>query len=118
MKRFKHNNLYLLQAQNTDFSVIAVYTDGEYIVCKHPLRRSKKFEFRLSVQREDKEPIRNWRVLQDIKNDVAGVDRTAAEIYPPETEVTDTGNMYHLWVYRLGREPRVRLTPPTINRPA
>jgi hypothetical protein len=103
--------MYTITGQNTDFSIDGVYTDGEYIVCKHGIG-VKPFEFRLSIQREDKEPIRSWRLLQDIKNEVAGADREAIEIYPPESEVTDTANIYHLWVFMEGFGPRVRLTPP------
>jgi hypothetical protein len=114
LSRFKWNNLYTLQGQNFDPTIDAVYTDGEYIVQKH-LLASKPFAFRLAIKREDKEPIRDWRVLQDIKNAVAGPDCEAIELYPPESEVTDTGNMYHLWVFREGFGVPVRLIPPITN---
>jgi hypothetical protein len=37
----------------------------------------------------------------------------AIEIYPAEDEVTDTANIYHLWVFHEGIAPLVKLTPPT-----
>lgn len=112
--RFNLNPMYSIQAQNEIACVEGVFTDeaGEYIVEKH-LLKSQLFEYRLAIKREDRKPIRSWRILQDIKNAVAGVDRTAVEIYPPEVEVTDTANMYHLWVYRPELKPPARLTPPT-----
>jgi hypothetical protein len=69
----------------------------------------------LSIHANDRGPMRNWRHLQQIKNEVAGEDRTAVEIFPPEAELTDTANEYHLWVfpagfklpYGLGEEPLV-----------
>lgn len=111
--KFNFNTAYTLQAQNENACVEGVFTDvaHEYIVEKHSLA-SGSFECRLVIKREDRKPIRSWRLLQDIKNAVVGVDRTAVEIYPPEAEVTDTANIYHLWVYKPGFEPRVRLTPP------
>jgi len=45
----------------------------------------------------DEEP--SWRELQRIKNHFAGEDKQAVQIYPPEAEVTDRINMYHLWVF-------------------
>lgn len=56
----------------------------------------------LSVHRRDRKPIRDWRHMQAIKNDVAGRERTAVEIYPAESELVDTSNEYHLWVLPLG----------------
>lgn len=39
-----------------------------------------------------------WREAQRIKNELAGEDATAIEIYPPAGEVIDAADMYHLWV--------------------
>lgn len=52
----------------------------------------------LSIHTHDRGPVRNWRHLQQIKNEVAGELRTAVEIFPPENRLTDTSNEYHLWV--------------------
>src|ERR1700682_902556 len=101
MSRFKYNVMYTITGQNTDSSIEGIYRDGEYIVEKHEIG-VKPFEFRLVIKREDRAPIRSWRLLQDIKNAVAGTDRTAIEIYPPESEVTDTANIYHLWIFMEG----------------
>lgn len=105
------NPAFTIQAQNEDPHVEAVLTgeSGEYIVEKHTLA-SKPFEFRLAIKRADRGPIRSWRLLQDIKNAAVGEDRMAIEVYPRESDVTDTANMYHLWVCRVGYEPPVGLT--------
>ena len=42
---------------------------------------------------------RSWRDLQRIKNEIAGPDRAAVEVFPPESELVDSANMAHLWVY-------------------
>lgn len=122
MSRFKYNARFTDILQRTDPSALSgevfasVFDDGEYIVEKHPMSaheiQRSQFDLRLVVSRQDKTPIRSWRLLQDIKNEIVGVDRTAIEVYPPECEVTDTGNLYHLWVYKVGCGPRVNLTRP------
>lgn len=39
-----------------------------------------------------------WWEAQRIKDELAGEDRQAVEIYPPRAEVVDAAPMYHLWV--------------------
>jgi len=113
MDKFNFNPRYTTAAAIAGVAIEAVFTDeaGEYIVEKHNIGKTP-FDFRLAIKRVDRQPIRSWRLLQDIKNDVAGADREAIEIYPPESEATDTANMYHLWVFMEGYGSGVRLTPP------
>lgn len=56
----------------------------------------------LSVRRNDRKPIRDWRDLQRIKNDIAGPEREAIELFPAERRLVDTSNQYHLWVLPAG----------------
>jgi len=56
----------------------------------------------LSVKRHDRRQIRNWRHLQQIKNEVCGEEREAMEIYPAESRLVDGANEYHLWVLPEG----------------
>jgi hypothetical protein len=58
----------------------------------------------LSIHRRDRKPLRDWRHFQAIKNEVAGSDRVALEIYPSEANLVDTSNEYHLWVLPVGME--------------
>lgn len=39
-----------------------------------------------------------WWEAQRIKNELAGELATAVEVYPPQAEVVDGADMYHLWV--------------------
>jgi hypothetical protein len=111
---FSLNARYTAFAQEQSPSPQAVYSDdsNEYIVEKYQLLSHRAFAFRLAIKREDKSTIRSWRILQDIKNAIAGEDSAAIEVYPPESEVTDTANMYHLWVFKPGFGPGVSLVPP------
>jgi hypothetical protein len=56
----------------------------------------------LSIKRLDKEPIHDWRDLQQIKNLICGNEREAIELYPAESRVVDTVNQFHLWVFPEG----------------
>ncbi len=54
----------------------------------------------LSIRRDDREPIRDWRHMQAIKNQTCGEDREAIELYPDTRRLVDTANQFHLWVIR------------------
>lgn len=110
--KFKRHDQFTSAAQIACSSIKAVYTDEtqEYFVEMHRVPTAhEQFECRLMIKRADKQPIRAWRILQDIKNDIVGKDRVAAEFYPRESDVTDRGNLYHLWVYSRDWEPDVRV---------
>lgn len=52
----------------------------------------------LSIKRYDRAPIRDWRELQRIKNELVGKDYEAVELFPAESRKVDSSNQYHLWV--------------------
>lgn len=39
-----------------------------------------------------------WWEMQRIKDELAGEDRTAVEVYPPVAEIIDEADMFHIWV--------------------
>jgi hypothetical protein len=39
-----------------------------------------------------------WWEMQRIKNELAGHEATAVEVYPPAAEVVDGTDMFHIWV--------------------
>jgi hypothetical protein len=51
----------------------------------------------LSIRRHDGEPCHDWRDFQRIKNEVAGEDVEAVELYPAESRLVDNANIYWLW---------------------
>ena len=57
----------------------------------------------LSIRRDDRSKIRDWRELQEIKTAILGPDAEAVEIFPAEGRVMDTCNQYHLWSWSKGR---------------
>jgi hypothetical protein len=38
-----------------------------------------------------------WHEMQRIKNDVFGAEATAVEIYPPQSQLVDEADMFHIW---------------------
>lgn len=50
----------------------------------------------ISINRLDRRPMRNWRHLQQIKNEVCGELWTGIELFPPEDRLVDSANQYHL----------------------
>ena len=52
----------------------------------------------------------DWRDLQRIKNEIAGPEREACELYPAESRLVDEANQFHLWVLPEG-EVSLRLFP-------
>lgn len=40
----------------------------------------------------------SWPEMQRIKDELAGKEATAVEVYPPHDEIVDGADMYHLWV--------------------
>ncbi|NOT86557.1 MAG: hypothetical protein HOP03_00070 [Lysobacter sp.] len=111
---FSENLLHTLIAQAEASDIDAVYTDdnNEYIVEKFFITNHGAFNYRLAIKRLDNGLIRSWRTLQDIKNSIVGEDVVAVEIYPRESDVTDTANIYHLWVFKDGLSPNVAIIPP------
>lgn len=112
--KFDINDEFTNLAQQDDELIEAVYTDEkcEFIIEKHKILNNSPFEFRLAIKRADRKICHSWRILQDIKDAIAGEDMVAIEIYPKKSEITDTANIYHLWVFKHGYGPKVSLTPP------
>lgn len=65
-------------------------------------RDSRNRVSHLSIRRDDREAARDWRHFQQIKNDIAGPDCEAVELYPAEDRLVDMANQYHLWVFPPG----------------
>ena len=51
----------------------------------------------LSIRRRDRQPIHDWRHLQEIKNQLLGEEAEAIELYPAESRKVDSANQFWLW---------------------
>ena len=78
--RYLVNNLYQVQVRQ----------EGDYL--------------HLNIRRRDGGMVRDWRHFQQIKNEIAGPEREAVELYPAESRLVDTTNKWHLWVLPEGAQ--------------
>lgn len=58
----------------------------------------------LSIKRNDKEAIHDWRHFQRIKNMIVDPEAEAVELYPAESRLVDNANQYHLFCTRPGEQ--------------
>lgn len=84
-----------------------VYVNSRYEVSLYELgeegEQSHAGALWLSIKRRDRKWMRDWRELQRIKNEVAGPEREAVELFPAESRLVDSSNQYHLWVMPEGQ---------------
>lgn len=55
----------------------------------------------LSIRRQDRKAVHDWRHFQRIKNQLAGPEWEGVEIYPAESRLVDGANQYHLWCFNF-----------------
>jgi hypothetical protein len=66
-------------------------------------RRPDGSVMHLNIRRRDgSHDTRDWRHFQQIKNQLAGPECEAFELYPAESRLVDTSNKFHLWVLPPG----------------
>ncbi len=68
----------------------------------------------LMIRRHDGGASFPWPDLQRIKNEIAGADREAVQVFPRSREVVDSANMAHLWLVPAG--DRCRWTFANLER--
>lgn len=73
-------------------------------------RRPDRTVHSLSIKRNDREPCKDWRHFQQIKNQLAGDECEALELYPAESRLVDSANQYWLWVFPPGTQLPVGFT--------
>jgi len=84
------NNVYQVHVRTFDCPVIR-NEDGSPVRMTH-----------LSIKRNDREAIHDWRELQRIKTELCGKEAEGVELYPAESRLTDRANQFHLWVLPEG----------------
>jgi hypothetical protein len=84
------------------WNVVEVWKNNLYIVQVVREETAWGEVDRLLVRRNDSAPVRSWSDMQRIKNEIRGPERVAVEVYPPESVLVDSANIYHLWVLPEG----------------
>ncbi len=91
---------------------VEVYKNSTYNVSKSRKVLGDSSEIiHLVICRHDNQPLCGWADKQFIKNQIVGPEYTGVEVFPPESNLTDAANCYHIWVYP---DPAFRL-PFTLN---
>jgi hypothetical protein len=72
-----------------------VWKNNRYQVHTRPIPGADMVH--LSIRRLDREPIRDWRDLQRIKNQLVGPECEAFELFPAESRLVDGANQFHLF---------------------
>lgn len=80
-----------------------LWVNSHYVVHRHLLEGKEDGAIHLSIRDHKRRAVRDWRHLQRIKNELAGLDREAIEIFPPDDQLIDTANQYHLFVLPKGQ---------------
>jgi hypothetical protein len=96
LKTFPQFTREQVEKQVEEESHLERFINDKYQVTRRPAQDGVIW---LSIKRSDKEPIHDWRDLQEIKNQLVGTENEAIEIYPAESRCVDTANQYHLWVF-------------------
>jgi hypothetical protein len=112
-----------LAARNPDIAeslegASEVWLNNQYIVTVRRFPDGKKDVMSLSIRRLDRMAIRNWRHNQRIKNEIAGEDVDAFELYPMKSRTVDTANQYWVWCMRPGVMLPVGFSERTVSEGA
>lgn len=95
----RHSREELVEHYRRD-PAIEIWSNGRYqVICRTQEPEGGNPMKHLSVHLHDRSPMRNWRHLQQIKNEVCGEDWTGIEFFPPEGRLVDSANEYHLFCF-------------------
>lgn len=79
---------------------VEIWANGRYqVIVYNQLSPGGLTIKHLSIHAHDRGPMRNWRHLQQMKNEACGEEWTGIEFFPPESRLTDTANEYHLFCF-------------------
>lgn len=91
----EEQRLFWIESAIQNMSYMHVYQNDTYIV---EIADAPPF-IHLDIRRLDGESCKEWRDIQQIKNELIGPEFEAVELFPAESRLVDTGNEYHLWVH-------------------
>ena len=80
------------------------WANDQYVVYKRIMEAESEGTpdaIHLSIRNQDRSAKHDWRDFQRIKNQLAGPEWEAVEIYPAESRLVDSANQYHLWCFQF-----------------
>jgi len=93
------------------------WVNDQYQVLVYDQKLVKYFppHINLSIRREGREPIHDWRDMYRIKSELCGTGCWAVEVYPEQSALVDTANQYHLFVFAPGFIFPIKLQQPGVT---
>lgn len=73
-----------------------IWRNDEYVVIVHR-DPGTSHPTVLSIRRDDRQAVHDWRDFQRIKDQLAGEETEAVELYPARSRLVDSANQYWLW---------------------
>lgn len=83
------------------FYLSGLYTVSVSSIGAFPMSEAR----RIGIVNSDQSARRDWREWMFIKDEVAGPEWWAYEVFPPRTRVVDPSNAFYLWAFRTQRLP-------------
>lgn len=84
-----------------------LWMSNKYIVAVRRTEEEPYHVVELSIRRTDRGYARDWRDFQRIKNQLAGPEAEAIELFPAQSRLYDTANQYWLWCFPPGEMVQV-----------
>lgn len=126
---FATHDVWIALAMIEDYvkNEMAVHDQWKNELYQVAVRKCGPDAVHLSIKRNDRKPIHDWRDLQEIKNQLVGEECEGVELYPAESRRVDSANQYHIFCitdpkFRFGFGFNERLVTETqigksVNRP-
>lgn len=92
-----------------------VWLNNQYVVTVTRYPDGKPDVMALSIRHMDRMAVHDWRHFQRIKNEIAGPEVEAFELYPAQSRTVDTANQFWVWCLRPGIELPVGFSERTVN---
>lgn len=101
MRAYGIDNAAAVKLLDDEFAKCTMYLNELYQVQVMPCGPDNAM-LHICIRRRDGGMFKDWRHFQQIKNEVAGEEREAFEMYPAESRKVDASNKWHLWVLPEG----------------
>jgi len=115
MQNYKLDEAQARELLDAEHARCSYWVNELYQVAVQPCGEDGKM-LHINIRRRDGSiDLRDWRHFQQIKNEVAGPEREAFEMYPAESRLVDQTNKFHLWVLPEGKKMEVGWTERDVD---
>ena len=94
-----YRNVSKQETYSNDLYLVQINRDANHGFGKESLPEGM---FELTVRRQDRGDFKDWRHMQQIKNQIVGDENEMVELYPAESRLRDSANQY--WFYGFNND--------------